>query len=208
MRKPSLGEVRQLAQQQTASTRWAWKSYLAVCPQNPPPHRLSEIVITWEDLGVVGCGGSSWTTSSSSSHTVSCLLWSISLNTGSSESVLPSGSEIYDEVSCLLPLEASASAPGSGSPSAAGVTAHPVFSMGHACVTLRWAGVLWVLYQCGLVWNWRSHPFHHIVHESADAGDTEVQPQAAFSCPECNLKNVFVGPPAWGLGINQVPSPT
>ena len=67
MRKPSLGEVRQLAQQQTASTRWAWKSYLAVCPQNPPPHRLSEIVITREDLGVVGCGGSSWTTSSSSS---------------------------------------------------------------------------------------------------------------------------------------------
>lgn len=46
MRKPSLGEVKQLAQRQTASTRWAWQSYLAVCPQNPPPHCLAEIDIT------------------------------------------------------------------------------------------------------------------------------------------------------------------
>lgn len=37
--------MKQLAQRQTASMQWAWQSHLAVCPQSPPPHRLSKIVI-------------------------------------------------------------------------------------------------------------------------------------------------------------------
>lgn len=90
-------------------------------------------------------------------------------------------------------LEVSTSAQGSGSPSAAGILP-PVFSIDSClCHLVSW--VLWVLYQCSLVWNWRCTLSITLFMSLADAGDT-VQSQAALALV-LNLKNVFTWPQAF-----------
>lgn len=194
MRKASLGEVKQLAQQQTASTRWAWQSHLAVCPQSPPPHRLSKIVIiprgsrcgkVWREqldhifqqqpTRFLVCFEASLSTlapqKASSPLGVRFMMW------------FPAS---YHRRSALLPQ-------GQEAPPLLESLPTPMFSMGHACVTLQWAGVLWVLYQCGLVWNWRSHPFHHVVHEPADAGDRKFNHKLLSLALTVTFKKRFCG---------------
>lgn len=84
----------------------------------------------------------------------------------------------------------------------------PVFRMGHAYVAQAEPVVLRRPDLCGLVWNRSSCPLHHTAHESAGAWDVKVQPQAGFSCTECDLKKKFLWAFWQEAGMHQLPSQT
>lgn len=84
----------------------------------------------------------------------------------------------------------------------------PVFRMGHAYVAQAEPVVLRRPDLCGLVWNQSSCPLHRTAHESADACDVKVQPQAAFSCAECDFKKKFLWAVWQEAGMHQLPSQT